>query len=36
VDAVRGVHALTRKLIEGYGIESDLPETISALLVLMV
>jgi hypothetical protein len=36
MDAVRGVHALTRKFIDSYGMETELPETISALLVVLV
>ena len=36
MDALRGVHAITRKFIEGYGMETELPETIAALLVLLV
>jgi hypothetical protein len=36
VDAIRGVHALTQKFIEPYGTEKELPETISALLVIVV
>lgn len=36
MDATRGVHAITRKFIESYGMEKELPETISALLVLLI
>lgn len=36
MDAIRGVHGLTRKFIESYGMETDLPETISALLVVLI
>jgi hypothetical protein len=35
MDAIRGVHALTRKFIDSYGMETELPESISALLVVL-
>jgi hypothetical protein len=36
MDGVRGVHALTRWFIDSYGMKTELPEIISALLVVLV
>jgi hypothetical protein len=36
IDGARGVHALTRRFIDSFGMETELPESISALLVIMI
>jgi len=36
IEATRGVHALTRRFIESYGMETELPESIAALLVVLI
>jgi hypothetical protein len=35
MDAVRGVRLLTKAWIDSYGLDADIPHTISALLVLL-
>ena len=36
IENVRGVYALNRRFIESFGMETDLPENISALLAILV
>ncbi len=35
MDAIRGVRLLTKEWIDSYGLDADIPHTISALLVLL-
>jgi hypothetical protein len=36
MEGIRGVHSLTCKFIDSYGMETALPENISALLVVLI